>query len=242
MQQAPDPHPSRLVGQLSPKAFLGPLGRAEEPGETAQPQGEDRSTFSGTSRQGTRGYRRKEVRQVFHVNGRGGHPAADELVPNTQEHALAVDLAIDVLLDLAELLHALDLDPTPPLDRDVEVLAHRTDPAAGASRRPDERADLFRDGPGFRSLLDLRARRDLDERDPETVETVGDLPGPVLDLPGGVLLEADREDRVAFPPELEVAVRGDERGALEAGGVRAVDHDLAHHDRSRPRDALRGGG
>jgi len=155
--------------------------------------------------------------------------STSEFVPQLEKERLPCHLAVHVLLDESELLDALDLDAVAALDRDVDVLADRPDAPAYLPSSPKEGSDLFGDLPGLRARNDLGTRGDLDERDSQAVEPVGHLAGRLPDLSRGVLLEADRGNRVPPSTNLELSVHGDERGPLEAGGVRPVDHDLSHH-------------
>ncbi len=167
------------------------------------------------------------------VTSRGGSsgteaPATDELVPNPQQHSLAVDLPIDVVLDLSELLDPFDLDPSTSFGGDIEVFPYRADPPADPPGRAQERTDLGGDLTGLGPARDVRSRCDFDERDPEPIEPVRDPVGRFPHPAGGVLLETDRVDAVSTSVHLDVAPRGHQRRSLETGSRRAVDHDLPH--------------
>src|SRR5207249_937671 len=101
--------------------------------------------------------------------------------------------------DETQFLDALDLDPGPALDGDVQVLPDRPDPPQDLPRRSQQRAESQGDLAGFLRSLDVRGRRDLHERDAEAIEAVDDLARGLPEFPGCVFLQEDRRNPDAFP-------------------------------------------
>src|SRR5207249_2208224 len=112
--------------------------------------------------------------------------------------------------------------------RDVQVLADRSDPAHHLPRGTKEGSEGEGDLPRLFGGLDVRARRDFDERNPKPVQAIDHLALRLAQLPRRVLLQEDGRYADSLPARLEMSVQGDEGGSLETRGVRTIDHDLPH--------------
>src|SRR5437762_13568010 len=75
---------------------------------------------------------------VLHGRGDGSNASPLEFGRDLEEHALTFDLLLDEGGDEPQFLDALDLDPGPSLDRDVQVLSDRPDAAQDLPRRPQQ--------------------------------------------------------------------------------------------------------
>src|SRR5208337_1274609 len=97
------------------------------------------------------------------------------------------------------------------------------------ARRPERPAEVERDpAHRFRASCD-GVEGHFDQRDRKPVQA--ELPRRLVlpHDPRGVLLYCDRLDADPDPLHLEVPTKPDDPGPLEAGRVRAVYHNLAHH-------------
>ena len=132
----------------------------------------------------------------------------------------------------AKILAALDLHAVPTRDADVQVLTDGAKPATNAPRATQNRAKSTRGRLGVIGCLHVWGRGDLDQRQPQAVEVVRHtLTGFGVhgaQFPRAVLFEADDVNANWTFGRLQGPVLGDQGGPLEAAGVRAVHHGLAH--------------
>jgi len=212
-----------VIRELGPEASVGLYLPADEPVEPGQPDAED-----GLGARDDAAVRVGE--DVGYVRRfRDGGVAVVELLGDLQQLDLSAGLAGDEVVDVVEALDALHLDACALGDGDVDVLADRPEAAFDLSRRPEQHPDAFGRLAGLFRRSDVGFRPDLDEGDPEPVEAVRDAALALLDPGRRLLLQQHVRDPDGAVVGLDLAVGGDERRALEPGGVGAVDDDLPHH-------------
>jgi len=219
--------PFRVIGELGPEPPVGLDLPAEQAVEPMEGDGHDRpAVVDGAADHPTVGVLEDPggVHGVAHGRVTFLQPLAD-----LQKLRLAAHLQADDVVDVVELLDALEFDPRALLDGDVDVLADRPEAALDGAGRPEQHADALGGLACPLGRADVRPGPDLDQRDAQPVEAVPDPRLGLLDPLGGLLFEHEIHDRDRPLVSLDLAVAGDQRRALEPGRVRAVDDDLAHH-------------
>ncbi len=134
----------------------------------------------------------------------------------------------------ALMVHALDLDATAAGDRDVDVLARSTRPAAHASDGARGSRHQTRTGLDFPRRSQVGLGDDLGERHPEPVGAKRDAVADVRDLAAGILLQRQLSnaqhlvDTQLGNAKRHGAVQAHHDRALKACRDRTIEVLLAH--------------
>jgi len=160
--------------------------------------------------------------------GDGGRPPLPQQPLDLYERVLPLHLGADVGGQQAQVLDALDLHACAARHGDVEVLPDGSQPPLHHAGGAEDGAQALGYLPHLLRVVHVRGGGDLDERDAEPVQAIGDLPVLSINLAGGVLLQAQRCYPNAPAVDLERAVDRHQGSPLEAAGVGTVDHYLAH--------------
>ena len=229
MQETAEPGGPRPLGELSTETDLGADLGPEASLEPAQTDGQDVRRPPQQLADRTGRLRGDEVAHRYGGPRCDIGPLGQEPIPDPEQDLLPFLLQLRVAVDRPEVLDPLDLDARASVGRDVEVLPDGPDPRR---TRPVARSSAPISSATSRASVpesDLGTGGDLDEWDPERSEPVPDAPVLLGYLPGGVLLQTDRGDRVGPIVQGETPVDRDEGGALEPGRVGPIHDDLAHH-------------
>src|SRR5439155_473220 len=213
MKDSGHPRDPRMGGEFGPQLVL------QETGKSRQGPSEDHSAFlqSGGNDLGLRSF--ESGAEIVNLGRDGSNASSLQFRRGLEEHPLPFHLLFHERGDESEFLHALDLDPRSAFDRDVQVLADGPDPAHHLPRRTKEGAEGEGDFPRLFGRLDVRARRDLDERNSEPVQAIDHLALRLAQLPRGVFFQLDGRYPNSLSVRLEVSIQGDEGESLETRAV-----------------------